>query len=137
MPEPGGGDAGRYSIGELAEEFGLTLRSIRHYEDEGLLAPERDGQQRVYGRRDRARLSLICRGKRLGFSLPEIKDFLNLYEARGVQSDQMRYLRRVARRRIEDLQARLADVQQTLSELHDIDEQISRYLGHPAEDSHP
>ncbi|HYF87544.1 MerR family DNA-binding transcriptional regulator [Azospirillum sp.] len=118
----------RLAIGELAGEFGLTHRTIRHYEDEGLLAPERMGSTRVYGHRDRARLALICRGKRLGFSLAEIKDFLNLYDTDDAQIEQMRYMRSIARRRISALEQQLADVQQTLSELCTIDTQISEHL---------
>ncbi|WP_372394362.1 MerR family DNA-binding transcriptional regulator [Azospirillum sp. HJ39] len=122
MPTP------RLAIGELAGEFGLTHRTIRHYEDEGLLAPERVGNARVYGHRDRARLALICRGKRLGFSLAEIKDFLNLYDTDDAQVEQMRYMRSLARRRISALEQQLADVQQTLAELCTIDTQISEHL---------
>jgi DNA-binding transcriptional MerR regulator len=116
------------SIGELAEEFGLTHRSIRHYEDEGLLSPKRDGQTRVYNHRDRARLVLICRGKRLGFSLAEIKDFLNLYDTDDAQTEQMRYAQSLARRRIQALERQLQDVQQTLRELRHFDTQISEHL---------
>ncbi|CAO3410447.1 MerR family transcriptional regulator [Azospirillum largimobile] len=118
----------RLAIGELAGEFGLTHRTIRHYEDEGLLTPERIGSARVYGHRDRARLALICRGKRLGFSLAEIKDFLNLYDTDDAQIEQMRYMRTIARRRISALEQQLADVQQTLAELCTIDTQISEHL---------
>lgn len=118
----------RLAIGELAGEFGLTHRTIRHYEDEGLLSPERIGSARVYGHRDRARLALICRGKRLGFSLAEIKDFLNLYDTDDAQIEQMRYMRSIARRRISALEQQLADVQQTLAELCTIDTQISEHL---------
>lgn len=131
----GGEDAGddlmsgpRLAIGELAGEFGLTHRTIRHYEDEGLLSPERIGSARVYGHRDRARLALICRGKRLGFSLAEIKDFLNLYDTDDAQIEQMRYMRTIARRRISALEQQLADVKQTLAELCTIDTQISEHL---------
>ncbi|WP_083897126.1 MerR family DNA-binding transcriptional regulator [Azospirillum sp. B506] len=122
----------RLAIGELAGEFGLTHRTIRHYEDEGLLAPERIGSNpggaRVYSHRDRARLALICRGKRLGFSLAEIKDFLNLYDTGDAQIEQMRYMRTIARRRISALEQQLADVKQTLAELCTIDTQISEHL---------
>jgi DNA-binding transcriptional MerR regulator len=118
----------RLAIGELAGEFGLTHRTIRHYEDEGLLSPERIGSARVYGRRDRARLALICRGKRLGFSLAEIKEFLNLYDTDDARIEQMRYMRTIARRRISALEQQLADVKQTLAELCTIDTQISEHL---------
>ncbi|GLR81321.1 MerR family transcriptional regulator [Azospirillum oryzae] len=128
----GHGAEPRLAIGELAGEFGLTHRTIRHYEDEGLLSPERIGSApggaRVYGHRDRARLALICRGKRLGFSLAEIKDFLNLYDTDDAQIEQMRYMRTIARRRISALEQQLADVKQTLAELCTIDTQISEHL---------
>lgn len=144
----GTGSAGRgaedrhRSIGELAEEFGLTHRTIRHYEEEGLLSPARDGQARVYVHRDRARLALICRGKRLGFSLAEIKDFLTLYDADDAQIEQMRYAQTVARGRIQALERQLQDVQQTLLELRTLDTQISEHLSrqgttetHPMEEN--
>lgn len=117
-----------YTIGELADEFGLTLRTIRHYEDEGLLAPARDGMSRVYGHRDRARLVLICRGKRLGFSLAEVKEFLTLYDDSDGQVRQMLHLRTLTRCRISALERQLADVQQTLTELHRVDAQITDHL---------
>jgi DNA-binding transcriptional MerR regulator len=117
-----------YGIGELAGEFGLTLRTIRHYEDEGLLAPGREGQTRIYRHRDRARLALICRGKRLGFSLSELKEFLALYDCDDSQIEQMRYARRCARQRIAALERQLADVRQTLDELRHIDAEIDRHL---------
>lgn len=124
-----GSDEGRtFTIGELADEFGLTLRTIRHYEDEGLLAPRRDGLNRIYDHRDRARLVLICRGKRLGFRLTDIKDFLNLYDGDDGQVEQIRHARKLARRRIAALESQLADVQQTLAELRGIEAQITRHL---------
>jgi DNA-binding transcriptional MerR regulator len=116
------------SIGELAEEFGLTPRTIRFYEDCGLLAPARAGACRVYGRRDRARLTLICRGKRLGFSLSEIQEFLDLYEAGEGQVEQMRYALRRGRERITALEQQLADVLQTLDELRALDRAIVDHL---------
>ena len=127
--DPGPDGSGhRFAIGELADAFGLTHRTIRHYEDEGLLSPMRDGTARVYSHRDRARLALICRGKRLGFSLAEIKEFLTLYDADEAQKEQMRFMQRIARRRIADLERQLQDVQQTLAELRIIDTQISDHF---------
>ena len=70
-----------YGIAELAREFGVTARTIRHYEDEGLIAPLRDGQRRVYRPRDRTRLRLILRGRRLGFALAEVREIVDLYDA--------------------------------------------------------
>jgi len=81
-----------YSIGELAREFGITLRSIRFYEDQGLLTPQRHGTTRLFSRRDRGRLAMICRGKRLGFSLKVVKTFLDLYDTDNQQVGQMRFL---------------------------------------------
>lgn len=117
-----------YSIGQLAEEFGLTLRSLRFYEDEGLISPARVGQTRVYSHRDRARLKLICRGKRLGFSIGEIKDFLDLYDTDEAQVEQMTFLLKGARNRIVHLEQQLRDVQQTLKELREIDDLIVSHL---------
>ncbi|MFC7333424.1 MerR family transcriptional regulator [Rhodocista pekingensis] len=119
-----------YTIGELAEEFGLTLRTLRFYEDEGLLSPAREGQNRVYSHRDRARLMLICRGKRLGFSIGEIKDFIDLYDQDERQIEQMRYARRIGAKRIAQLEQQLTDVQQTLRELREIDRQIVEHFRH-------
>ncbi len=122
-----------FTIGELAEEFGLTLRSIRFYEAEGLLAPSRDGQNRLFTKQDRARLKLICRGKRLGFSVAEIKEFLNLYDVDAGQHEQMRYLLDHARGRIAALKTQLEDVKQTIAELQTIEGEIIAHLSHQKE----
>jgi DNA-binding transcriptional MerR regulator len=71
-----------FTIGAMADEFGVTLRTLRFYEDKGLLHPNREGQNRLYGKRDRSRLRLILLGKRIGLSLNEIKEMLSLYELR-------------------------------------------------------
>lgn len=136
-PQATGKEGRTYTIGELAEEFGLTLRTLRFYEDEGLIRPARAGQSRVYSRRDRARLKLICRGKRLGFSIGDIKDFLDLYDADEAQVEQMRYMHGLARDRIRQLEQQLRDVQQTLRELRDIDDQIVSHLRHQGADPGP
>ncbi len=133
-PQATGKEGRTYTIGELAEEFGLTLRTLRFYEDEGLIRPARAGQSRIYSRRDRARLKLICRGKRLGFSIGDIKDFLDLYDADEAQVEQMRYMHGLARDRIRQLEQQLRDVQQTLRELRDIDDQIVSHLKHQGVD---
>jgi len=124
----GAAEGRTYTISELAEEFGLTARTIRFYEDQGLLSPGRDGQNRVYNRRDRARLKLICRGKRLGFSIAEIKDFIDLYNVDDSQTGQMRYALTLGRERIRSLEQQLLDVQQTLKELREIDQAIVTHL---------
>jgi len=91
--QPGAEDQDRktsFTIGELAREFGLTLRAIRFYEDKGLLSPRRQGMTRIYSRRDRARLKLILLGKRVGFSLVEIGEMLDLYDLKDGQETQLR-----------------------------------------------
>ena len=81
-----------YSIGELAAEFDVTPRAIRFYEDEGLLAPRRDGQRRIYTPRERTRLKLTLRGKRLGLTLSEIRDLIDMYEPGRDERPQLRAL---------------------------------------------
>lgn len=125
-----------FTIGDLAAEFDLTPRTIRYYEGQGLLAPARDGTRRIYGSRDRARLTLICRGKRLGFSLAEIRDFLDLYDADDTQVEQVRYLMGRARDRIAALERQLRDVQDTLGDLRGMVGAASEHLRrHGIEDS--
>jgi DNA-binding transcriptional MerR regulator len=117
-----------YSIGELAAAFDITPRSIRFYEDEGLLSPERAGLARIYSHRDRARLALICRGKRLGFSLAEIREFLDLYDREQGQVEQMTYFLGRARARRAALETQLVDVQQTIEDLKGIETEIVTFL---------
>jgi DNA-binding transcriptional MerR regulator len=117
-----------YSIGELAAAFDITPRSIRFYEDEGLLSPERAGLARIYSHRDRARLALICRGKRLGFSLAEIREFLGLYDREQGQVEQMTYFLGRARARRAALETQLVDVQQTIEDLKGIETEIVTFL---------
>jgi len=127
-PPDEAGEERTFTISELADTFQVTPRTIRFYEDQGLLSPKRDGLNRVYNHRDRARLTLICRGKRLGFSLAEIKDFLDLYDVDDRQIEQMRFALAHGRERIASLEVQLADVQQTLSELRALENQIVEHL---------
>ncbi len=136
VDERAGDDGESYTISELAASFELTPRTIRFYEDEGLLAPGRDGTTRVYRRRDRARLALICRGKRLGFSLAEIKEFLDLYDGDRRQVEQIRFAAARARSRIEALEVQLDDVTQTLHELRRIEGEMIAFLGRQGADVH-
>ena len=106
-----------FSIGELAREFGLTTRAIRFYEDCGLLRPERAGKNRVYTARDRARLTLTLRGKRLGLKLAEIKDLVDMYETRKDSDAQLRRFVDVLARQRAGLEARLAELRATLEEV--------------------
>jgi len=110
-----------WSITELAEEFGVTLRTIRFYEDRGLIAPERRGQQRVFGPRDRVRLALILRGKRLGFSLDEIQTIVDMYDAEPGESGQLRYLLSQIEVRRAELELRRRDIEETLAELDEVE----------------
>jgi DNA-binding transcriptional MerR regulator len=112
-------DAGTatFTIGELARDFGLTTRAIRFYEDCGLLAPERSGRNRIYTARDRARLTLTLRGKRLGLKLAEVKDLVDMYETRRDTEAQLRRFLDVLARHRAQLEARLADLRATLDEV--------------------
>ena len=121
-----------FTIGELASAFALSPRAIRFYEDHGLLAPERAGTQRIYTKRDRARLQLILRGKRLGFSLADIREFLDLYDAGGANRRQMAMTLERTRARIADLEQQLEDITITLAELRDMEGDIASYMAaHP------
>ncbi|WP_332688118.1 MerR family DNA-binding protein [Devosia sp.] len=107
-----------FAIADLAKEFGISTRAIRFYEAKGLLSPERVGATRVFRRRDRARLILILRGKRLGFSLRDISDYLSLYDAN--RSQQVHLLTAKVDERLASLEAQLQDLQTTISELREI-----------------
>ena len=117
-----------YSVNQLAGELGITPRTLRFYEGEGLLAPRRVGTARVYTRRDRARLLLILRGKRLGFSLAEIKEFLDLYDADRTQVEQLRLLESKVRQRLADLARQRQDLDATIAELSEIEYQVTAAL---------
>lgn len=107
----------QYSIRDLASEFDLTTRTIRFYEDKGLLSPKREGQKRIYFKRDRARLKLILRGKRLGFSLDEIQQLVDAYETPEDEVPQLeQYLATLIEHR-ETLLRQKEDLEKTLEEL--------------------
>jgi len=108
-----------FAIADLANEFGISTRAIRFYETKGLLRPERVGGTRVFRRRDRARLILILRGKRLGFSLRDISDYLSLYDAHSATA-QVNLLVQKVDGRLALLEAQLGDLQTTISELREI-----------------
>lgn len=110
-----------YSVTELAKDLGITPRTVRFYEDQGLILPQRAGNTRVYTHRDRARMILILRGKRLGFSLKEIKEFLDLYVVDTTQVEQLQLLIVKVRGRIALLEDQLQAVQTSLSELRDVE----------------
>lgn len=116
-PEQEGRDL--FAIADLAGEFGISTRAIRFYEAKGLLRPERVGGTRVFRRRDRARLILILRGKRLGFSLRDISDYLSLYDAHS-QTAQVNLLIQKVDERLKLLEEQLGDLQTTIAELREI-----------------
>jgi DNA-binding transcriptional MerR regulator len=122
------GEEPLYSIGDLASEFAISTRAIRFYEIKGLLSPKRAGTTRVYSRRDRARLLLILRGKRLGFSLEEVAEYLNLYDSDPHQLAQTRLLLQKVEAAIADLELKQQDIEKTLSELRDIRQLAIRQL---------
>ena len=112
-----------YTVPELARDLGVTPRTIRFYEQKGLVSPQRAGSTRIYTKADRARMLIILRGKRLGFSLREIADYLDLYAADPTQSEQIRMLLGQVRHRIKDLTEQRQALDVTLEELRDIEQQ--------------
>ena len=106
-----------WTISQLAEEFGVTLRTIRHYEDVGLLSPARRGTVRVFDTRQRIRLQLVLRGKRLGFSLPEIATIVNMYDEQPGEAGQLQYLLDQIEVRRAELEQMRRDIDQTMTEL--------------------
>jgi DNA-binding transcriptional MerR regulator len=118
-----------FGITELCNEFGITLRTIRFYEDKGLLAPRRINGARVYTRRDRARLALILRSKAIGASLDEIKHFLDLYGTHGEgRVQQMRYVVDRTDEAITELETKRAHIEATLAELRFINAKVREAL---------
>ena len=111
-----------FSIGELAREFGVSLRTLRFYEDKGLISPHRQGMSRIYGRREKARIRLILMGKNVGFSLDEIKEMLDLYDLKDARTSQLRLaLARfgehvnVLLRKKQDLETAIAELTRTMA----------------------
>jgi len=121
-----------HSISALAKEFALTTRAIRFYEDSGLISPQRKGSARIYGERERVRLKLILRGKRLGLSLAEIGELLDLYEvARNERAQLAKFLVILAERRSRLLQQK-EDIDATLAEIEGVERECRRRLKEPA-----
>ena len=117
-----------FTVNQLAEELGVTARAIRFYEAKGLVAPGRAGTTRVFNRRDRARLLLVLRGKRLGFSLASIREFLDLYDADRSQGAQLRLLLDSTRGRIRELERQREDLDRTLRELREVEAEAERTI---------
>ena len=110
-----------FTIAEIAEELGVTHRTIRYYEDKGLVTPERRGTLRVFHPRDRTRLRLVLRGKRLGFPLDEIRTIVDMYDEQPGESGQLSYLLDQIEERRDDLWQRRHDVDAALAELDDLE----------------
>ena len=110
-----------WSIAQLADEYDVTLRTIRFYEDKGLLTPERRGTARIYHARDKVRLGLILRGKRLGFSLDEIATIVDMYDAEPGEEGQLVYLLDQIGHRRAELEQRRRDIDETLIELDEVE----------------
>ncbi len=106
-----------YSISELSSEFDITTRTMRFYESEGLLHPQREGQNRIYNESDRVRLKLILRGKRLGLSLAESKELIDMYSPDGNNAEQLQSLLRKIRERRDALAQQLIDIRAMENEL--------------------
>ena len=109
--------AATFAISDLAREFGITPRTIRFWDDQGILAPEREGSKRVFTRRDRARLKMALRGKRLGLSLAEIKDLIGMYSSTDDETPQLLECLRVMSSRREALEQQREDIEAMLAEI--------------------
>ena len=117
-----------YSISELAREFDVTPRAIRFYEDHGLLAPKRDGQRRIYSPRDRTRLKLTLRGKRLGLTLSEIRELIDMYEPGRDERPQLERFLAVLQAHTASLLQQRGDIEAQLSELQAFEKKIKKQL---------
>jgi DNA-binding transcriptional MerR regulator len=115
-------------IQEVARELGITHRTLRFYEDKGLIAPQRIGTTRVYSKREMGRMRLILRGKRLGFSIREIGEFLDLYDADPRQHVQIEALLKRVREKREDLRQQRRAIEETIRELDEIAREAEAYL---------
>ena len=117
-----------YSIGDLAREFDVTHRTIRFYEDRGLLSPKRIGSRRVYSKRDQVRLKLILRGKRLGFSLAEVREMLELYDSAPDERPQLEKFTAALAARREQLERQREEIDEVLGEIRAFERQSKKLL---------
>jgi DNA-binding transcriptional MerR regulator len=120
--------AAEYSIGELAREFDVTPRAIRFYEAEGLLAPRREGQRRIYTARDRTRLKLTLRGKRLGLTLSEIRELIDMYEPGRDERPQLERFLAVLESHKKSLVQQRADLEAQLGEIQTFEKRVRKQL---------
>ena len=118
-----------FSISELAREFDVTPRAIRFYEDQGLLAPRRDGQRRIYSPRDRTRLKLTLRGKRLGLTLSEIRDLIDMYEPGRDERPQLERFLAVLQAHTSSLEQQRGDIEAQLGEIAAFEKRTRKQLG--------
>ncbi len=107
-------------IGEMAKIFGVTLRTLRFYEDKGLLNPKREGSTRLYTRRDKARLKLILLGRKVGFSLRDVKQIMDLYDPKGTNAKQLRLTLDKSDKQLTRLQKQRAAIDEAIAELSDL-----------------
>lgn len=121
-------DEQTFSIGELARSFDITPRSIRFYEEQGLLSPERSGQTRIYHKKDKVRLKLILRGKRLGFSLAETKTLFNLYDSHQNSEAQLEFMLQMTAQKRAMIHQQLEDIQMLMSELDEVEARCKEEL---------
>jgi DNA-binding transcriptional MerR regulator len=115
-------------IQEVAKELGMTMRALRFYEDKGLIAPQRVGTTRIYGKREVARIRLVLRGRALGFSVREIKEFLDLYDVDPEHVEQMRVFIKRVRARLTELEQRKTALDQTIAELRVLEREAEANL---------
>ena len=118
----------RYSINDLTSAFDVTARTLRYYEEVGLLSPERRGSQRYYHERDRVRLQLILRGRRLGFSLSEIQEMIDLYDADPTEVSQLENVIEQGTHKLKELQAQVAELQAIMAEIEELRTRMQQRL---------
>ena len=117
-----------YSISELSEEFGITPRTLRYYEDKALIFPERQGQARIYSTADRARLKWILRGKRVGFSIIDIREVLDMHYREGGREEQCQMTISACQDRIKNLGQQKKDIDETMEELSSLVQTLTTYM---------
>ncbi|MEM8797868.1 MAG: MerR family DNA-binding transcriptional regulator [Pseudomonadota bacterium] len=127
------GEKETFTIGDLAREFDVSLRTLRFYEDKNLITPERDGVTRIYSRRDRARLKLVLMGKKVGFSLTEIREMLDLYDLRDGQTTQLQVSLQKFKEQIALLEKQKRDVEEAIGELSKTVDIVQEMLGEKAQ----
>jgi DNA-binding transcriptional MerR regulator len=115
-------------IGEMAKTFGVTLRTLRFYEDKGLISPKRDGSTRLYTRRDKAKLKLILLGRKVGFSLRDVKQIMDLYDPNGANTKQLRLTLDKSEKQLARLQKQRAAIDEAIGDLSDTMATVRRLL---------